>query len=157
MRSTADGDLFTDRLHGDVDAGHQHHGLEAGQGVSGSVGVERRERTVVSGVHGLEHVEGLATAHLADDDAIGPHAQGVAHEIADRDLAASFEVLRASLEPDHVAALQAELDGVFDGDDALAERNEVRQQVEQRRLTGARTAGDEDVQPTLDAFGQEVE
>ena len=59
----------------EVEAGHQHQGLEAGQRVTGAVGVDRGERAVVAGVHGLEHVEGLAATALADDDAVGAHAE----------------------------------------------------------------------------------
>ena len=41
------------------------------------------ERALVAGVHGLEHVERLGAADLAHDDAVGPHAQRVADELAD--------------------------------------------------------------------------
>ena len=47
----------------------------------------RRQRALVACVHGLQHVDGLTGADLADDDAVGPHAQGVAHEVADAHLA----------------------------------------------------------------------
>jgi hypothetical protein len=50
---------------------------------AGAVGVDGRQRAVVAGVHGLEHVQGLGPADLADDDAVGPHAQRVADEVAD--------------------------------------------------------------------------
>ena len=68
----------------------------------GRVGVDRRERAVVAGVHRLQHVERLGAANLADDDPVGAHAQGVAHEVADRDLALALDVRRARLEPQHV-------------------------------------------------------
>ncbi len=42
--------------------------------------------------------------------------------------------------------LQLELGGILDGDDALVVGNEAREGVQQRRLAGARTARDEDVQ-----------
>ena len=77
------GDLLADRLHRQVEAGHQHHHLEPVQRVARRVGVDRRQRAVVAGVHGLEHVERLGAADLADDDAVGPHAQRVAHQVAD--------------------------------------------------------------------------
>ena len=70
--------LLADGPDGQVEAGHQGHGLEAGQRVAGAVGVDGGERAVVAGVHGLEHVEGLAATALPDDDPVGPHAQGVA-------------------------------------------------------------------------------
>ena len=95
-------DLLADRLDRQVEAGHQHHRLDAGERVAGRVGVHRRERAVVAGVHRLEHVERLGAADLADDDPVGPHAQRVAHQVADRDLALALDVRRARLQPDHV-------------------------------------------------------
>ena len=50
----------------------------------GRVGVHGRQRAVVAGVHRLQHVERLGAADLADDDPVGPHAQRVAHQVADR-------------------------------------------------------------------------
>ncbi len=106
------------------------------------------------GVHRLEHVQGLGAADLTDDDAIGAHAQGVAHEIANGDLALAFDVGRARLEADHVLLAQLELDGILDRDDALVPGNEARQHVEQRRLAGAGAARDEDVHAALDSRGK---
>ena len=85
-------------------------------------------------------------AHLADDDAVGPHAQRVPHQVADRDLASALDVRRPRLQPHDVLLLQLQLDRILDRDDALVAGDERRQHVEQRRLAGAGTAGDEDVQ-----------
>ena len=71
-------DLLADGPQRQLHAGHQHHRLEAGEHVAGGVGVARGHRAVVAGVHGLEHVQRLARTTLADDDPVGPHAQGVA-------------------------------------------------------------------------------
>ena len=90
--------------------------------VPGGVGVDGRDRAVVAGVHGLEHVEGLGAADLADDDAVGSHAQRVADEVADRDLASALHVRGTALEADHVALAELELDRVLDRDDALGRR-----------------------------------
>ena len=84
------------------------------------VGVHGGQRALVAGVHGLEHVERLAAADLADDDAVGAHAQRVADQVADGDLAVALDVRRAGLQPDHVVLRQGQLGGVLDGDDALA-------------------------------------
>ncbi len=52
----------------------------------------------MAGVERLEQVWGLGPADLADDDVVGPVAQGVPHEVADRDAAsAERDELRASL------------------------------------------------------------
>ena len=117
----------------------------------GRVGVAGRHRAVVAGVHGLEHVERLAAAALADDDAVGPHAQGVAHQLADGDGALALDVRRARLERDHVLLAELQLGRVLDGDDALVVGDERREDVEHRRLARAGAARDEDVEARLDA------
>ena len=149
------GDLLTDGPDGQVEAGHEGEGLDAAQGVAGAVGVHRGHRAVVAGVHRLEHVEGLAAAALADDDAVGTHPEAVLDEVADRDLAGALDVRRTGLHAEHVPLVELELLGVLDGDDALAVRDERRQDVEERGLAGAGAAGHEDVELALDAGAEE--
>ena len=134
-----------------VVAGHQHHRLDPVQRVARRVRVDRRERAVVARVHRLQHVERLGAANLADDDAVGPHAQGVADEVADRDFALALDVRRARLEPEHVPLVELQLGGVLDRDDPLVVRDRGRERVQQRRLARARAARDQDVQLRLDA------
>jgi hypothetical protein len=55
----------------------------------------RRQRAVVSGVHGLEHVERLATADLADDDPVGAHPKGVPDQVPIGDLSSTLDVWRS--------------------------------------------------------------
>src|SRR5688500_16875983 len=71
------GHLLANGPHRQIHAGHQDHGLDPGETVPGRVGVHRRQRTVVPGVHSLEHVEGLAAAAFPDDDAVGAHPERV--------------------------------------------------------------------------------
>ena len=99
----------------------------------------------MAGVHRLQQVEGLRSAHLADDDPLGPHAQAVLDEIAHGDLALALDVGRARLEAHDMRLLQLQLGGVLAGDDALVVLDVAGQAVEQRRLAGAGAAGDEDV------------
>src|SRR5690606_16311183 len=139
-------DLLADGLHGELDAGHEHHRLEAGHGVAGGVGVQRGQRPGVAGVHGLEHVERLATTALTDHDAVGPHAQGRAHQVADRDLAPALAVAWAGLHAHDVLLAHLELDDVLDRDDPVAVGDEAGQHVEQGRLARAGAAADQDVQ-----------
>jgi hypothetical protein len=150
-------DLLADGPDREVDAGHQDHRLEAGQHVARRVGVAGRQRAVVAGVHGLEHVQRLACAALADDDAVGAHAQAVADELADRDRALALDVRRAGLEGHHVLLAELELGGVLDRHDPLVVRDERGEDVERRRLARAGAAGHEDVEPGLDARPEELE
>jgi hypothetical protein len=68
-------DLIADRARRQFDAGHQHHRLEARERIARRVGVHGRHAAVVTGIHRLQHVERFGAAALADDDAIGAHAQ----------------------------------------------------------------------------------
>ena len=106
-------------------AGHAHHLLEPLERVARRVGVNRRHRPFVAGVHRLQHVERLFAAALADDDAIRPHAQRVAHEIALANLALALDVGRAGLQAADMRLLQLQFRRVLDGDEALAVRNVV--------------------------------
>ena len=98
------------------------------------------------GVHRLQHVEGLCAADLADDDAVGAHAQRVAHELALPDLTNSFDVGRARFHLHHVRLLQTQLNGVFDGDHPLVAVDMLRHRVQQCRLAGAGAARDQHVE-----------
>jgi hypothetical protein len=56
----------------------------------------------VPGVGGLEHVQHFWAADLADDDAVGAHAKGVANQLTQRDLASALHVGWTRLEPDNM-------------------------------------------------------
>jgi hypothetical protein len=44
-------------------------------------GLRRGEGSLVTRVHRLQHVEGLADANLADDDSVGAHAKRIPNEL----------------------------------------------------------------------------
>ncbi len=150
-------DLVADRPQRQLVAGHQDHRLEPAEHVRRGVGVAGRQRAVLAGRHRLEHVEGLARTTLADDDPVGSHVQAVAQQVADGDLAHALEVRRAGLELDDVRLVELQLGGILDRDDPLVLGDERRQHVEGRRLARSGPAGDEDVEPRLDAGPQELE
>ena len=72
------------------------------------------QRPAVAGVERLEQIGGLAAPDLADDDVVGPVAERVPHQVADRD---------GGLGADSAGALETVLgedprDGVLGGDTA---------------------------------------
>ena len=77
-----------------------------------------------------------AAADLADDDAVGPHAQRVANQVALGDLATSLQAGRAGFHAHHMRLLQLQFGGILDGDDALAVIDRSRHGVHQRGLAG---------------------
>ena len=99
-------ELLADRLVRKPDARHQGEGLESAQGVGRRVRVHGRQRAVVAGVERREQVEGFGAAHLADHDPVGPHAQRVAQQVADRDLTAPLDRRGSALEPNDVRLAQ---------------------------------------------------
>ncbi len=89
--------------------------------------------------------EGLGAAHLADDDTLRSHAQAVAYQAAHRDFSLAFDVRWTGLQAHDVRLLKLQLGGVLAGDDALVLIDIPGQAIQQRRLAGTGTAGDDDV------------
>src|SRR5579875_389082 len=138
------GHLLPDGAHGELESRHQGHRLQPGQGVPGAVGVHGSQRTLVAGVHRLEHVQRLTGADLTDDDPVRAHPQGVPHEVPDGHLPSPLRVGRTGLEAEDVLLVELQLLGVLDGDDPLVLRDERRQDVEQRGLPSAGAPRDQD-------------
>ena len=133
-------DHLADGARGQRIAAHGDHRFDTRERLARAVGVQRAHRAVVAGVHRLQQVERLGSAHLADDDALRPHAQTVANQVAHRDRALALDVRRPRFQPHHMRLLELKLGRVLAGDDALVVVDELRQAVEQRRLARARAA-----------------
>ena len=145
------------RAFGNVQAAHGDHGFEAAQRVARRVGVNRGQRAVVAGVHGLQHVQRFLAAHLTDDDAVGTHTQRVDHQLALLDRAFAFDVGGPRFQAHDVVLVQLQFGRVFDRDDAFAVGNVGRKHVEERRLAGAGAAGDQNVQARFHAAAQKFQ
>src|SRR5438876_7806106 len=70
-------DLLADGAYREIEPGHQHQRLQAREGISGTIGVDGADGTVVAGVHGLQAVERLAATDFADEEAIRAHSERV--------------------------------------------------------------------------------
>ena len=68
-------DLLPNCTLGQLDSPHHHHRLKTTQQFPRRVGVHRGHRTSVTRIHGLEHVQGLSTSTLPDNDAVRAHAE----------------------------------------------------------------------------------
>src|SRR5690242_14776183 len=134
------GDMTPNRDIRNVEAAHRDHRLEAAQSVPRSVRVNRRERTVVARIHGLEHVQRFFATNLTDDDAVGTHTQRVDNELPLLNRAPAFDVGWTRLQSNHVVLVELQFGRILHGDDAFAIRNVRRQNVKERRLAGTRAA-----------------
>ena len=130
---------------GHLDVRHHHHVLHTREAFARGVGVERRHRAVMAGVHRGEQIEALRSTNFAQDDAVRTHTQSVDDEVANGDRALAFEVRRTGFERQPVRLLQTKLGRVLDRDHALARVDHLRQGVEHGRLTRTGTARDDDV------------
>ena len=142
-------DLVAHGALGNVEVRHRDHIFHARHGVARRVGVDRGQRAFVAGVHGLQHVEGFLAAHLAHHDAVGTHTQAVDDQLPLPHRALAFDVGRARFQADDVLLLELQFGGVFDGDDAVGVGNVSREHIQQSRLAGAGSAGDQNVQPAF--------
>ena len=84
------------------------------------------QRPIVSGVHRLKHVERFVSAALPHDDAVGPHAQRISHQVSNGDGARPLRARRPCFQAHDVRMLQeSQLGGILDGHDPLVLRNEA--------------------------------
>lgn len=95
------GDLQFDHFYGKIDA-VAHHGGQAADRLFRCVGMERGERTIVSSVHGLQHIERFAAAAFTYHDPVGAHAERIDDEVFDRHFAEALDVLGSCFKTDHM-------------------------------------------------------
>ena len=130
---------------GDQRARHRDDGfldelLQPPQRANGGAGVQRADAAGMAGAPGLEEVERLGAADLADRDAVGPQPERGADEIGQR----GRVILGAQRNEVWRGALQ--LARILDQHHAVAGLGDLGQQrVDQRGLAGRGAAGDEDV------------
>src|SRR5438034_5539705 len=103
--------------------------LQTHKALARVVGVDGRHRAIVTGVHGLEHVQRLSATTLTDDDPVGAHTQTALDELAYGPRALALDVGRSRLELDPVRLLELQLGRVLTGDKPLVLRDERRQDV----------------------------
>src|SRR5208283_3262346 len=95
---------------------------------------------------GLQHVQGFLATYFANDDPVRPHAQRIDDQLALPYGPAPFHVRRPALQANNVFLLQLEFGGVFDGDNVFGVPNVAAHHIQQRRLAGAGTAGDDNIE-----------
>src|SRR6516165_10347532 len=101
----------------------------------------------MAGVHDLQEIEGLGSAHFADDDSLRPRAQAVADEIAHRDLPLALDVGGPRLQAYDVRLLELQFGRVLAGDDPFIIVDVPGEAVEQRGLAGTGSAGNDSIGP----------
>ena len=112
--------------------------------------MEGAATTVVAGVEGGQQVDHLGAAHLADDQPVGTHPQGLPDQGAEVDGARALDVGRPPLERDDVRMVRAQLGGILDEDEPLGRIDQGEQRREERRLAAAGASADQERHPGRD-------
>ena len=144
----ARGDGGGDEASVEVLTGEQRQRGELAQRLACRVGVHRRHPGGAA-VEREEHVEGLGTADLTDDDAVGSHPQGLPDEVSQRDCALALEVRLSTLHRDDVRTVDAQLEDLLARDDPFACRDRGEQAVQESGLSRADRTGHHDRQSGL--------
>ena len=127
-------DLFPDRPHRQIHPRHQHHRFQAAQHIARCIGVPGGKRTVMAGVHRLQHIQRLTATHLADHDSVRPHPQRVPNQVTHGHGAFSLNIGRPGLQRHDMFLTQLQFGGVFNRNDPVLGRNKGRQYVQRRGL-----------------------
>jgi hypothetical protein len=76
--------------------------------------VNRGQRSVVPGIHGLQHVKSFLATHFPDDDPVGAHPQAVDYELSRLNPSLAVRIGGTTFQPDNVSLLQLQFCRVFD-------------------------------------------
>src|SRR6185503_19443630 len=96
-------------------------------------------------VHSLQHVQRLAAPTLADYNSVGAHAQGVAHQVTDRNRASAVYIRNLRFQTQNMVLLELQLSRVFNGHNTFSLWDKTGENVEKRGLTGARPSRNDNV------------
>ncbi len=122
---------------GKIQIRHHGHSFQTRNRIARAVGVHRRQRAVMTGIHGLQHIQSFLAANLADDNAVGAHPQRVDQELPLHHRALALNVRGPALQTDHVALLHLQFGRVFDGHNSFFVGDVSRQHVQEGRFSGA--------------------
>src|ERR1017187_2540259 len=112
--------------------------------------MDRRERTGMAGVEGIEQSSCLDSTHFAENDPVWSPAQSGLQKVIERDV--GLERIGLAFGRHNVRLLDVKLGGVLNDHDAIVVRNEVSQYPQKGGLAGAGSATDEQGLSTADLF-----
>src|ERR1700724_3285053 len=93
------------------------------------------QRSPMPGVKGIEQSTGLHATHFAEDDPVRPPAESRLQKVVERDV--RLERVRLAFYCQNVRLLDVKFGSVFDHDNALLFRDEIRQYPQKGGLPGA--------------------
>ena len=150
------GDVPAGRAGRQFGSGQSDHEFQTVECFPGVVGMHGTHGTIVTGVHGLQHIEDFGSPGFSHDDPVGPHAERISKQIALRDGSPPFHIRHAGFQRNHVGLLKLQFGGFFDGDHALRIRDESADAVQQSGFSGARSAADDQIHASADGQDEKI-
>ena len=138
-----------------IQAAQSTQRLQASRDLAWIVGMHCARAAVVSGVERREQIDHFGAADLADDDAVRPHPQGLADELADCDFPDAFDVGASGYQPDQMRMRRRKFSGVLDAHDPLVGRDRIQHRRQQSRFARPGAAGHQKRQPGGDDVSEQ--
>src|SRR4051794_9668028 len=126
-------------------AGQQRKCAHFRDGFAGGVGVHGAHARNPA-VQRDQQVEAFVLPNLTDDEPVRPHPQRLFDEAPERHFPRSFQARLTALHGHGVPEARLQLEHLFTGDEPFPGRHRGDQAIEQRRLPGLSTTGDQDVE-----------
>jgi hypothetical protein len=106
-----------------------------------------RASATMPGVQGVEEFAHFSTPTLADNYAVGAHAQRLAQQLAEADRTSTFYIRLPRDQPDEVLGRELQFRSVLQDKDALVPGDFGQERVEQGGLTGTSSPRDQEGDP----------
>ncbi len=110
----------------------------------------------MSGVEGLEKIEGFLSTNFTKDGGVGSVAKTGFEQLADGDCGDGVTLRLASLEANNVGLANLNLGGVFDDQQAAFCRDEIRNDIEEGCFAGSCASGDQNVFTIQDSVVKKI-
>ncbi len=117
--------MGTDTYLREIEPSHANHLFQSDQRIPWTVGMNCRHRTLMTGGHGLQHVECFLAPNLTNDDSVGTHAKGVLEQFSLANLSLPLDAWGPRFQASNVRLLKLQLGGILDGDKTLRFGNET--------------------------------
>src|SRR5216684_5318296 len=103
----------------------------------------------MTSIESLQQIKCLPTTDLTDNDPVGPVSEGGLQQIPNCDCRYPG-LLASALKPNQICLTDVQFGGVFDEQNSFFVRNEIGQDIQQRRFTRSGSATDQNVLITCD-------
>ena len=104
-----------------------------------------RQRTVMTGIHCLKHIQSFPGTALPDNNPVRPHTQRVDQQVSDRNLPPALNICRTGFKPYNVPVTQFKFSRILNRYKSFFQRNKLAENVQQGGFTGTGPPGNNNI------------